>query len=162
MKRLPASKATLAVSFILLFFIGCAAKEPMPAFNMQSSDWQIWTGQAEWFQQGRDVVAGDILLALDERQNVYVQLSSNSLLIFRAQTHKQRWRLERLAEARVDQGKGEPPEAFIWFYLPVLLGAGELLPSSDWQMQRTEDDRISIQHIQSGERIALSLDEPLL
>ena len=73
---------------------------------------------------GRAEIAGDLLLATNRENDVFVQFSKVPFPIATARSTGGQWQIEFGANERSWAGRGPPPDRLIWFELPrALAGA---------------------------------------
>ncbi len=142
-----------------LLLCGCTQAPVMPEVDLNEAQWRVWTGQALWEPgRARPGVVGEVLLALHDSGDTYINLAKPPLEIFSAQTHDRAWSVHLIENDKTHRGRGKPPRQFIWFYLPsVLAGRTELdLP---WQVDQLDDRIWTFTNTTGTEEIRLVLDE---
>jgi hypothetical protein len=137
---------------------GCARSIVMPEVDLSSSQWRVWSGQALW-EPGRNqpAVVGEILLALHDTGDTYINLAKPPLDIFTAQTHHRSWSVHLIENDKAYRGRGTPPKQFIWFYLPALLADRGSLDAR-WQVEKLDEQHWTFTDRTNSESIRLVLD----
>lgn len=144
----------LAAVLGVLVAAGCAGVPDFPEVDVESAQWQRWTGEAEWERpDGRDV-SGRFVVAENDTGDRYITMVQSPLTLFTARTHGDAWRIEsRFAENR--GGRGAPPERMIWFAVPGVLAGEE--PPEGWRLQRPDDEWL-LAHAERDERLLLVVE----
>lgn len=142
-----------------LLVCGCAHAPVMSEVDLSTAQWRVWSGQALW-EPGREQpsVVGEVLLALHETGDTYINLAKPPLEIFAAQTHGRTWSVHLIENDKTHRGRGKPPKQFIWFYLPSVL-AGQAALDSHWQVDKLDDRIWTFANSAGKEKIRLVLDE---
>ncbi|MFW2403785.1 MAG: hypothetical protein ACN4GT_03385 [Gammaproteobacteria bacterium] len=142
---------TLAVTSCM--FIG-----DLDPVDLDAPGWQVWTGQATWRRNAEAPrLAGDIVAARRDNDDVFVNFSKAALPLFSAQTADGKWQIEFVERGRDYSGRGKPPKRFAWFFLPALL-ADPTAELEGWSVDRPAADELVLENPETGEIIRMFLD----
>jgi hypothetical protein len=127
----------LGISLLLLGTGGCQTTPPFPQADLSEPGWKVHQGQAVWrARHNAAEIAGEILLAADDRGRTFVQFTKTPFPFVIAQTMTNAWQIESPTQDRRYSGHGTPPGRVIWFQLPAA-GAGLGLPKP-WSWKNSE------------------------
>jgi hypothetical protein len=141
------------VTAILALAAGCAEID-MPKVDLSDPQWRVNHGQALWKPaSGRLELTGDLVVAENANDDVWVNMTKSLLPIFTARTWENTWSIEFVQRAESYQGRGRPPvKRFIWFDLPdILQGAA---PPRHWQVSKS-DGQLALRNSRTGEEIRM-------
>lgn len=156
--RLPRrTERVLALWLSVAWFVGCSRMVSLPEADLDDAKWTVWEGQALWTpRSGLPALAGDLIVARTEGEDVLVSFSKSSFPIFTCQTTGTRWRIDFIDKGRSHSGFGRPPNKFVWFRLPELLEGAS--PPKHWQVEEAADNEWLLFNRKTGEKIRVVLD----
>jgi hypothetical protein len=103
----------------LMLGVGCRTATPLPPADFSAPGWRVQQGQAVWKPSfNRPELAGDLLLATNANGNCFIQFSKMPFPLATAQISGGQWQIEFGADKYSWQGRGTPPDRFVWFQLP--------------------------------------------
>ena len=156
-RRIELLFAGLALYLSVAWGAGCSRIVSLPEVDLDDPKWTIWEGQALWTpRSNRSALAGDLIVARTEDEDVLVSFSKSPFPIFTCQTTGTRWRIDFIDKGRSYSGFGRPPKKFIWFQLPDLLEGAS--PSKHWEVAEETDDDWLLLNRKTGEKIRVVLD----
>ena len=142
----------------VMVLLGCSTPPLLPAVDLSTPSWTVWTGQALWKAEAdRAAIAGDIVLARHNNGDVLISFAKPPVSIFTAQTSADRWRIDLIYTQRTHSGSGKPPSRFVWFRIPAMLQ--DSTAPTGWRMFSEAESVWSLQNPESGESIRLVLDK---
>jgi len=156
-KRPRRIERVLSLWLSLAWLVGCSRMVSLPEADLDDPKWTVWEGQALWTpRSGLPALAGDLIVARTEDEDVLVSFSKSSFPIFTCQTTGTRWRIDFIDKGRSHSGFGRPPNKFVWFQLPELLAGAS--PPKHWQIEEAENNEWLLLNRKTGEKIRVVLD----
>jgi hypothetical protein len=109
---------------------GCLTSPGKTLFTSGGNGWTIRQGQALWKPAGHHPeLAGEIVLAQNPDGRSSLEFTKTLLPVVLAQATSNRWLIQFPSQKIGLRGRGQPPQRFLWFYLPVAL-AGQPMPEN--------------------------------
>lgn len=156
-QRIETVVAFLALCLSVACAVGCSRIVSLPAVDLDDPRWTIWEGQALWTPRSNlPALAGDLIVARTEDNDVLVSFSKSPFPIFTCQTTGTRWRIDFIDKGRSYSGLGRPPKKFVWFQLPDLLEGAS--PPKHWRVDKEAQSEWLLLNRKSGEEIRVVLD----
>ncbi len=156
-RRIEQVVAGLALWLSAAWLVGCSRIVSLPEVDLDDPKWTIWEGQALWTPRSDlTALAGDLIVARTEDEDVLVSFSKSSFPIFTCQTTGTRWRIDFIDKGRSYSGLGRPPKKFVWFQLPELLEGAS--PPKHWEVNEKTDNEWLLLNRKTGEKIRVVLD----
>jgi hypothetical protein len=147
----------LALWLAVAWTASCSKIVSLPDVDLQDPQWTIWEGQALWTPRSDlTAIAGDLIVAHTEDEDVLVSFSKSPFPIFTCQATGTRWRIDFIDKGRSYSGFGRPPKKFVWFHLPDMLD-GASPPTKHWTVDQNTDKEWSLVNRKTGEKLLVVL-----
>ena len=135
--------------------LSCQNLQNAPTIDLGQKNWEVVRGQAVWKTHERKV-SGDITLAINKNNDMYVEFLKTPVVIFSSQTYQNKWWVSTV-EGKRYSGTGSPPKRIFWFNILKHLTINEALPKG-WVVNEKNGSKRFI-NTEKNQDILVVLDE---